>query len=31
MVFVYNGSSAGNWRFCDLIARVKDVFNIEKT
>jgi len=30
-VFIYNGSSAGNQHFCDLIVRVNDVINIEKT
>ena len=27
----YNTTGAGNLRFCDLLARVKDVINIEKT
>ena len=30
-VMVFTGSGAGNWRFCDLMARVYDVINIKKT
>jgi len=30
-VFIYNGSVAVTRHFCDLVARVKDDINIEKT